>query len=85
LKEGLLGLPNLLNEIKYYELGVDLLLPGGQNHPSGKNRSIVWSATFDSVEDYEKYNVSNEHVEVVTNLIKPIIVPGSRAAIQFEI
>ena len=59
-------------------------LAGGQNHPAGKNRSIVWTACFANVADYEKYNDSKEHVDVVNNLIKPITVPGSRAAIQYE-
>lgn len=84
LKEGLLCLPEKLGFFVAYELGVDLKLEGGQHHPSGKNRSIVWSASFETIEDYEKYESSEEHVEVVSTLIKPIIVPGSRAAIQYE-
>ncbi|VEU35011.1 unnamed protein product [Pseudo-nitzschia multistriata] len=84
MKSGLLGLPGVLPEITEHELADDLLLEGGQNHPAGKNRSVVWSATFASVEDYETYETSEEHVAVVTNLIKPIIVPGSRAAIQYH-
>ena len=85
MKSGLLGLPSVLPQIASHELAEDLKLPGGQNHPAGKNRSVVWSATFGSVEDYETYETSQEHVEVVTTLIKPIIVPGSRAAIQYGI
>ena len=86
MKAGLLGLPKQLDPvIASHELGVDLKLPGGQSHPAGKNRSVVWSATFDSIQDYESYETSKEHVDVVTTLIKPIIVPGSRAAIQYKI
>mmetsp|Transcript_2485 Transcript_2485/g.6625 ORF Transcript_2485/g.6625 Transcript_2485/m.6625 type:complete len:136 (+) Transcript_2485:61-468(+) len=85
MKSGLLGLPKVLPEIASHELGEDLKLTGGQNHPAGKNRSVVWSATFRSVDDYETYETSKEHVDVVTTLIKPIIVPGSRAAIQYNI
>lgn len=84
LKQGLLDLPKKVDGFVGYELGVDLKLVGGQNHPAGKNRSIVWSAWFANVSDYDRYNDSHEHMEVVNTLIKPIIVPGSRAAIQYE-
>jgi len=84
MKEGLLGLPSKLDPLFVsHELGFDLELEGGRNHPAGKNRSVVWSATFGSVADYEAYDSSEEHVAVVTDLIKPIIVPGSRSAIQY--
>ena len=86
MKEGLLGLPSKLDPLFVsHELGFDLELEGGQNHPAGKNRSVVWSATFGSVEDYEAYDTSAEHVAVVSDLIKPIIVPGSRSAIQYSV
>ena len=86
MKEGLLGLPAKLDPLFVsHELGFDLKLEGGQNHPAGKNRSVVWSASFGSVSDYEKYDTSEEHVSVVSNLIKPIIVPGSRSAIQYSV
>ena len=86
MKEGLLNLPSKLDPLFVsHELGVDLKLEGGQNHPAGKNRSVVWSATFGSVNDYEAYDTSEEHIDVVTNLIKPNIVPGSRSAIQYII
>ena len=85
LKLGLLDLPKKLNVIKSHEVGIDLKLPGGQNHPAGRNRSVLWSATFESIEDYESYDTSKEHINVVTSLIKPIIVPGSRSAIQYRL
>ena len=85
MKKGLLELPQLIPEITSHELGEDLKLPGGQNHPAGKNRSLVWSATFKSAKDYETYETAEAHVKVITQLIKPIIVPGSRAAIQYNI
>ncbi|KAG7371104.1 stress responsive A/B barrel domain containing protein [Nitzschia inconspicua] len=84
MKQGLLSLPKLVDGFIGFELGVDLKLAPGQNHPAGKNRSIVWTAWFASVPDYERYNESKEHIAVVNDLIKPIIVPGSRAAIQYE-
>ena len=86
MKEGLLGLPGKLNPLFLsHELGFDLKLEGGQNHPAGKNRSVIWSAIFDNVNDYEAYDTSDEHISVVQNFIKPIIVPGSRSAIQYDI
>jgi hypothetical protein len=87
LKDGLFSLPKVLPDgvITSCELGEDLLLAGGQNHPSGKNRSIAWSVVCPTVDDYLKYEQSPEHIDVVQNKIKPIIVPGSRAAIQFEV
>lgn len=84
MKQGLLSLPEKVDGFIRFELGTDLKLPAGQNHPGGKNRSIAWSASFANVADYDRYNESKEHVEVVSNLIKPITVPGSRAAIQYE-
>lgn len=84
IRESLLALPSKIPEIKNYELGVDLLLEGGQNHPAGKNRAIAWVATFESQQDYEKYDVCEAHKEFLTKL-KPLVEPGSRAAIQYEI
>lgn len=85
LKAGLLSLPKKIKQITSHEIGVDLQLEGGQNHPSGRNRDIVWSATFASKEDYDVYEKHPEHVSVITDLIKPIMIPGSRSAIQYEI
>jgi hypothetical protein len=84
MKAALLSLQKKVDGFIDCELGTDLKLPGGQNHPAGKNRSIAWCVSFASSSDYERYNDSEEHVDVVNNLIKPIIVPGSRAAIQYE-
>jgi Stress responsive A/B Barrel Domain len=80
----LLELPKKIPEIQDYELGVDLLLQGGQNHPAGKNRVVCWSATFKSKKDYETYDSSEAHKEFLA-LLKPLVQPGSRAAIQYEI
>jgi hypothetical protein len=72
IKKGLLVLPTKISEIRDYELGIDLLLKGGQNHSAGKNRAICWSASF------------NSHKEFLA-LLKPLVEPGSRSAIQYEI
>lgn len=81
---GLLDLPKKLPQIRDYELGVDLFLESGQNHPSGPNRELAWSATFASVEDYLTYNDSPEHIDFLQTL-KPVVEPGSRAAIQYKV
>jgi hypothetical protein len=85
MKHGLLNLWTKIPWMQSYELGQDLQLPGGQNHPAGKNRTICWSATFEDVDSYERYDQHPDHVNCVNELIKPIIVPGSRAAIQYEL
>ena len=84
MKEGLLGLRKEIEVITAHELGVDLKLEGGQNHPAGKNRTLCWSASFASIADYEIYEKHQAHIDVVSNKIKPIMIPGSRAAIQYE-
>ena len=38
---------------------------------------------FATVEDYNVYATHPAHVEVITKLIKPILRPGSRTAVQF--
>merc|ERR1712086_320778 len=84
LKEGLLALPSKIDKIKSYEFGIDIKLPSGQSHPAGKNRTIVWSAVFDSAADYEVYATHKDHTDLIAALIKPIMEPGTRAAIQYE-
>lgn len=84
IQEGLLDMPKKLPQIQDYELGMDLQLKAGMEHPSGPNRQLSWSATFASVEDYLAYNDSPEHVAFLQKL-KPVVEPGSRAAIQYEV
>ena len=67
-----------------YECGADLRLPAGQSHPLGPNRHIVWSCTVQNQDDYNTYNTSPAH-QAFLALLKPLLEPGSRAAIQFEI
>jgi hypothetical protein len=80
----LLALPKAIDCIRSYEVGQDLLLEGGQKHPLGPNRRVAWTATFDSTADYETYNSSEAHLAFLQKL-KPLLDPGSRAAIQYEI
>jgi hypothetical protein len=84
IKSGLLDLPKRIPVITDYELGCDLNLEGGQTHPAGKNRILSWTACFDSVKDYEKYDQHEAHKEFL-GLLKPHVLPGSRSAIQYKV
>lgn len=85
IQDGLLNLPKEISTIQDYELGIDMLLESGQKHPAGKNRLLCWSCTFETVDDYENYSIHPVHVELLDNYIKPNLLPGSRAAIQYEV
>ena len=84
IRNGLLELPKKIPQIQDYEVGTDLLLRGGQNHPAGKNRSFCWSASFDCPKDYETYDASRAHQDFLVKL-KPLVEPGSRSAIQYKV
>ena len=85
VQKDLLQLPVQLSSlIQSYELGVDLLLEGGQSHPAGPNRQMCWTAVFGSVQDYQAYDASPEHVAFLDKL-REHVEPGSRAAIQYEV
>ena len=83
-QDGMLAMPASIPEIVSYELGVDLKLAGGQSHPGGKNRAVCWTATFNDIPAYEVYEKHAAHLKVITELIKPIMEPGTRAAVQYE-
>jgi len=85
VKAGFLNLPQQISTIKTYELGQDLKLESGQTHPAGKNRVLSWTLTFDSAEDYETYNSHPKHQEFLKDTLKPAMLPGSRAAIQYDL
>jgi hypothetical protein len=85
VKAGLLALPDKIPQILDCQLGVDLLLPAGQSHPAGNNRSISWMAEFASARDYQRYETHPAHVALIENVLKPAMVPGTRAAIQYEV
>lgn len=84
VEQALLSLPNKIPQIQDYELGRDMKLIAGQIHPAGKNRAIYWSASFSCVSDYRRYDRHPAHVAFLKTL-KPLILPGSRAAIQYRI
>ena len=84
IRRRLLDLPRQIPEIRQFELGKDLELRSGQIHPAGKNRVIAWTATFASKQHYEAYAEHEAHKEFL-DVLKSSILPGSRAAIQYEI
>lgn len=85
VRAGFLALPSEIPAIKTYELGQDLKLESGQTHPAGKNRVFSWTLTFDSPEDYETYNSHPSHQSFLKDILKPNMLPGSRAAIQYDL
>lgn len=84
IRRKLLDLPRQIPEITTFELGKDLGLRSGQIHPAGKNRMIAWTATFASKQHYEIYSEHQAHKEFL-DVLKSKILPGSRAAIQYEV
>jgi hypothetical protein len=84
VRAGFLALPSEIPAIKTFELGQDLNLESGQTHPAGKNRVLSWTLTFDTPEDYETYNSHPSHQAFLKDILKPNMLPGSRAAIQYD-
>ena len=82
--DGLLNLPKAIPTIVKFQLGKDIMLPEGQVHPLGKNRQIMWTASFKSSEEYQIYDSHAEHKSFLKNILAPRLLAGSRAAIQFE-
>lgn len=85
VKGGFLSLPEKISAIKTFELGQDLELDSGKNYPAGKNRVLSWTLTFDSADDYETYNTHPAHQAFLKDILKPNLLPGSRAAIQYDL
>jgi len=84
IKNGLLELPKKIPTITSYELGIDLKLEAGQKHPAGKNRMLIWTASFDSVKDYQTYEEHEAHLAFLGKL-QNVVLPGSRSAVQYEV
>jgi len=83
--DALLSLPSSCGvDMISYECGTDLRLRSGLTHPLGPNRHVSWTCTFATVEEYTAYNTSAAHGDFLA-LLKPLLEPGSRAAIQYEI
>ena len=64
---------------KALSCGDDLGLAGGANH------DFVLNVDFADAAAYEVYAKHPAHVDVITSHIKPILLPGSRTAVQFSL
>ena len=74
--ENLRALPGKIPQILSLVVGEDLELSDG-------NHGFALNVEFASGDDYKVYATHPAHVEVITNNIKPILLPGSRTAVQF--
>mmetsp|Transcript_71957 Transcript_71957/g.127609 ORF Transcript_71957/g.127609 Transcript_71957/m.127609 type:complete len:136 (+) Transcript_71957:45-452(+) len=83
LKADFDAMPSKIEVIKGHDSGIDIQLPSGQNHPTGKNRAFVWSCDFEDEAKYEEYATHPDHVAVLAK-VKELMLPGSRAAIQYQ-
>ena len=75
LYDGLAKMPVLMDFIRRYEFGPDLGL--GQGNPS-----MALVADFDSEEDWRKYSAHPDHLELIGNLVKPIVAASTRVQYQ---
>ncbi|CAJ1443641.1 unnamed protein product, partial [Effrenium voratum] len=83
LLKALASLPEKIPSILRWYVQSDLRLPGGQQHPAGKNRSLVWLADFKTAADYEAFAQHAEHQALLANFSQ-LIDPKSRAALQYS-
>lgn len=70
------GLPALIPEIRSYVVGVDAGLAEG-------NATIAVVADFDDVDGYRVYAAHPDHLRVIAEQIRPVLV--GRAAVQHEV
>jgi len=78
LASGLGKLPQAIPEILAYNFGTDAGLDPERNH------DFAIMADFASEKEYEAYAKHPAHVELIQNLVKPILAPGGRVAVQFR-
>lgn len=76
LFDGLRGLPEAIPEIRSYVYGLDAGLAEG-------NATVAVVADFDDVDGYRVYATHPAHVQVITELIRPIMV--GRTAVQHQV
>ncbi len=75
--EALRALPHQIPEIAELACGLDAGLT-----PSG-NHSFALTVDFHSASGYKVYASHPAHLAVISSHIKPILVPGSRTAVQY--
>ena len=76
LYEGLATMPKSMSFIRRYEFGPDLGLGDG-------NPDLALVADFDSEEDWRAYSGHPDHLDLITNLVQPIVASASR--VQYEV
>ncbi len=74
--EALRELPEVIPQLRSYEVGLDLGL-------APTNATVAVIAEFDDVAGFEAYRDHPAHVAVIEELIAPVLV--SRAAVQHEV
>jgi len=82
MMKALNSLPQKFSQILCSSVFPDLRLEGGQSHPSGRNRSLVWMADFNSISDFEAFDHDEQYLALMISF-QSIIEPGSRACIQY--
>lgn len=73
--EGLETLPPLIPEIVSYSIGRDLGVQDG-------SYDLVVVADFEDRAGFDAYNANQEHLDVISTLIKPHL--GARSAVQYQ-
>ena len=76
LYEGLARMPQQMPFIRRYEFGPDLGLKEG-------NPDMALVADFDSEEDWREYSNHPDHLDLIENLVQPIVATASR--VQYEV
>lgn len=76
LYDGLGKMPQVMDFIRRYEFGPDL----GFGHG---NPSMALVADFDSEQDWRDYSEHPDHLELINNLVKPIVAASTR--VQYEV
>jgi hypothetical protein len=78
LKRGLAELPGKIPEILSYSFGLDAGLDPERNH----DFTIV--GDFASEKEYQVYAAHPVHQKLIMELVKPILAPGGRSAVQYH-
>ena len=71
LNDGLARMPKVMDFIRRFEFGPDLAVVEG-------NPDLALVADFDSEEDWRAYQSHPEHLVLLNDLIKPIVVEAIR-------
>ncbi|CAL1167570.1 unnamed protein product [Cladocopium goreaui] len=76
------SLPQIFPQVLRSYVYPDLRLAGGQSHPAGKNRGLVWMADFRSRADFEAFEHDEQQMKMMI-AFESLMEPGSRATLQY--